>query len=112
MLNANNFFLQSYIDTYVSKVPKNDIFMLEPIYDSLNCLNTYFITTTFIPYTWYIYNASNSKSSSWVHLKIMWLLKSQFDSNSIMINHKPNDDFNNHVILGGTQEGLVALLII
>jgi hypothetical protein len=33
-----------------------------------------------------------------------WLLKSLFDQNSIMINHKLNGDFKSHIIIGGTQE--------
>jgi hypothetical protein len=39
-----------------------------------------------------------------------WFLKSQFDQNLVMINYKPNDDFKSHIIIGGTQEGLLALL--
>jgi hypothetical protein len=35
---------------------------------------------------------------------MMWLLKSPFDQNSIMINHKLNSDFNNHIILGEIQK--------
>jgi hypothetical protein len=34
----------------------------------------------------------------------MWLLKSPFDQNSIMINHKLNGNFNSHIILGGKDE--------
>jgi hypothetical protein len=33
----------------------------------------------------------------------MWLLKSPFDQNSIMINHKFNYDFNSHIILSRIQ---------
>jgi hypothetical protein len=40
------------------------------------------------------------------------LLKSSFDQNLIMIIHKPNGDFKSHLIFGGTQEGLLALLVI
>ena len=36
---------------------------------------------------------------------IIWL-------NSIMINYKFNSDFNSHIIFGGTQERLVALLVV
>jgi hypothetical protein len=40
-----------------------------------------------------------------------WFLKSSFDQNSIMINHKPNSDFKSRIIIGGTQEGLLELLV-
>jgi hypothetical protein len=36
---------------------------------------------------------------------MMRLLKSLFDKNLITINHKPNNNFNNHIVYGGTQEG-------
>jgi hypothetical protein len=36
-------------------------------------------------------------------------LKSPFDQNSIMINHKLNGDFEIHLIFGVTQDGLLAL---
>jgi hypothetical protein len=36
-----------------------------------------------------------------------FLLQSLFDQNLIIIYYKPNDDFNNHIILRGTQGGLV-----
>jgi hypothetical protein len=36
---------------------------------------------------------------------MMWLLKSPFDQNSIVINNKSNGDFKSHIIIGGTQEG-------
>jgi hypothetical protein len=39
------------------------------------------------------------------------LLKSSFDQNSIIINHKLNSDFISHLIFLGTQEELLALLI-
>jgi hypothetical protein len=38
-----------------------------------------------------------------------WLLKSQFDKNLIVINHKPNDNFKSHVIFGEIQERLLTL---
>jgi hypothetical protein len=41
---------------------------------------------------------SNSKSLLCVTPKIMWFLKSPFDQNSIVINHKANDDFKSHFI--------------
>jgi len=47
---------------------------------------------------------SNSKSLSFVTPKIMWLLKSSFDQNSIMINHKANNNFKSHFIFLGAQE--------
>ena len=37
-------------------------------------------------------------------LRMMWLIKSIFDWNAIMINHKLNSNFNSHIIFGGTQE--------
>jgi K+ transporter len=40
----------------------------------------------------------------------MWLLKSPFDQNSIIINHKSNDDFNCHIIHSRTQIDLLKLL--
>jgi len=36
--------------------------------------------------------------------KMWWLLKSQFDQNLIVINHKFNGNFNYYPIFGGTQE--------
>jgi hypothetical protein len=54
--------------------------------------------------------ANNSRNQSCVPLKIMWLLKSPVDQNSIMINHKPNGNFRSHIILEVTQEELLALL--
>jgi hypothetical protein len=33
---------------------------------------------------------------------MMWLLKSPCDQNSILINHKLNDDFKSHLIFRGT----------
>jgi len=41
---------------------------------------------------------------------MMWLLKLSFDQNSIMINHKFNNDFNNHIIFNIIQIGLLELL--
>jgi hypothetical protein len=41
---------------------------------------------------------------SYVPLKIMWLLKLQYDQNSISINNKSNNDFKSHLIFKGTQE--------
>jgi hypothetical protein len=41
---------------------------------------------------------------------MMWLLKLLFDQNLIMINHKPDGDFNSHIILRWTKDGLVTLL--
>jgi hypothetical protein len=38
---------------------------------------------------------------------MMWLLKSLFDQNSIMINHKSNNNFKSHIIIRGTQEEYV-----
>ena len=42
---------------------------------------------------------------------MMWLLKSLFNQNLIMINHKSNGDFNRHIILSMTQVGLLELLV-
>jgi uncharacterized protein (DUF1919 family) len=42
---------------------------------------------------------------------IIWLLKLPFDQNSIIINHKPNSNFNSYVIFLWTQKGLVALSV-
>jgi hypothetical protein len=39
------------------------------------------------------------------YIRMMWLLKSQFDQNLIMINHKSNGNFNNHIIFSRTQIG-------
>jgi hypothetical protein len=41
---------------------------------------------------------------------MMWLLKSQFDQNLIMINYKSNNNFKSHIILGVIKERLIALL--
>jgi len=41
---------------------------------------------------------------------MMWLLKSTSDQNSIMINNKPNDNLESHLIFSGTQEKLLVLL--
>jgi hypothetical protein len=46
---------------------------------------------------------------------MMWLLKSSFDQNLIMINHKFNSDFNSYIILSKIQVikskvGLLELL--
>jgi hypothetical protein len=46
-----------------------------------------------------------------VPLKMRWLLKSSFDQNSILIDHKFNDDFKSYFIFLGTQDGLLALLL-
>jgi len=35
---------------------------------------------------------------------MIWLLKSQFDQNLIIINHKLNGDFKSHINLGEIQE--------
>jgi hypothetical protein len=47
---------------------------------------------------------SPSYCHSYVPKKMRWLLKSLFDQNIIVINLKPKDDFNSHIIVGGTQE--------
>ena len=41
---------------------------------------------------------------------MMCLLKSPVNQNLIIINHNPKGDFNNLIILGGTQEKFVAVL--
>jgi hypothetical protein len=48
--------------------------------------------------------------SSFCPSKLMWLLKSPLDQNSIMVYHKFNDDFMSHINFRGTQGLYVALL--
>jgi hypothetical protein len=48
---------------------------------------------------------------SYIPQKMKWLLKSQFDQNSIVIDHKLNDNFKSHLIFGMTQEKLLVLLV-
>jgi hypothetical protein len=43
--------------------------------------------------------------------RIIWLFKSLFDQNSIMINYKFNDDFNSYIILSMTQVSILELLV-
>ena len=43
---------------------------------------------------------------------MIWLLKLQFDQNSIIINHKSNADFNSHIIFSKTQVNFLELLVI
>jgi hypothetical protein len=43
--------------------------------------------------------------------KMRWLLKAPFDQNSILINHKPNDNFEGRFIYREIHERLLALLI-
>jgi len=40
-----------------------------------------------------------------------WLLRAPFDQNSIVINHKLNDNFEGHFIYRGIHERFLALLI-
>jgi hypothetical protein len=44
--------------------------------------------------------------------RMIWLLKTSFDQNPIMINYKSNDNFNSHIILSRTQVCLIELLLI
>ena len=55
---------------------------------------------------------SSSKSFSYIVPPIMmWLLKLSFDQNSIIINYKLNDNFNNYIILEETKEKHKRLFI-
>jgi hypothetical protein len=53
---------------------------------------------------------SNSISPYYIFPKMRWLLKSSFDQNSIVINHKFNGNFKRHIIIRGTLERLLTLL--
>jgi len=68
-------------------------------YNETSALCTVYMLIIYI----YIYN-----SLFCVTLIMRWLLKSQYDQNSIMINHKSNSDFKSHLIIGRTQEWLLA----
>jgi hypothetical protein len=54
---------------------------------------------------------SNSTSLSCITLIMMWFLKLRFDQNSIIINHKLNNDLKSQIIIRLTQDKLLALLV-
>jgi hypothetical protein len=50
-----------------------------------------------------LWGMSNATYYPFVPPKLMWLLKSPLDQNTIMIYHKFNGDFKSHINFGGTK---------